>query len=272
MTSVATGATLSWKPFSRAVARASQVNVLAHSPEWFSFLNGVTPGCLGWPKPCWDCHVGIAILGNKLYRHIPALPTISNAPRWALTAHLGCIQRYLSPDKLPRARLWWLEISGFPDELQALFWAFFGTFCYLHFSIAISFSPDECLSLVWAIFYQIPSFCHLPYHLIQPRWATSTHLDFFFTLMLHLYLPYNLNQPRWVTSTYLGFLFTQPLPSASCMIPSSLDMPDELQGSLKSIFSSVLWLPLPPPAIVNGNVYFYFIGVYIYKYDKVRPM
>lgn len=35
-----------------------------------------------------------------------------------------------------------------------------------------------------------------PFHFIQPKWATSTHLDKIFTLTLHFYLPYHLNQPR----------------------------------------------------------------------------
>jgi hypothetical protein len=57
-TSVATDAALSRKPFSRAVARGQPSQFLAYSPEWFSFLNGVTPGRPELPKPFFDCHFG----------------------------------------------------------------------------------------------------------------------------------------------------------------------------------------------------------------------
>jgi hypothetical protein len=136
--------------------------------------------------------------------------------------------------------------------------------------------PDERQALVSATFlYQIPPFC-LPFHLIQPRRATSPHpvislqglylhgstspsISFipdelqalvWGFLPLRFYLPYHLRvnqrriQRRRVTNTCLELPFLQSLPFkfTSCTISSSPGIPDELRVFLGAIFSSGLSL------------------------------
>jgi hypothetical protein len=54
--------------------------------------------------------------------------------------------------------------------------------------LTISSSPDELQVLVW-LFFQFRLYLHLSFHVIQPRRATSTRLDFFFHLDTSLLSP-----------------------------------------------------------------------------------
>ena len=73
---------------------------------------------------------------------------------------------------------------------------FASAFTFWVATLLISCSPNELRALVWAIvFLPQPS---LPFHdLIQPRWAMSAHLGYFFTLAFTSTISCSLDEP-WV--------------------------------------------------------------------------
>jgi hypothetical protein len=109
--------------------------------------------------------------------------------------------------------------------------------------ITISSSPDE----LQALGLHLP----LPFHIIQPRRATSTRLDFFFHLDTSLLpplrsLPSQSAQTSDKRSSGISFYSTLRIHSLSpCTISSSPDMPDELQALVWAISYRVPPFGLP---------------------------
>ena len=95
---------------------------------------------------------------------------------------------------------------------------------------------------VW-LFFLLGLYLHLPFHRIQPRWATSTHLDSFFILMLCYLLCCHLIQPRQVQALVWDFFSLDPSILPCVQYPLALICPARLS-----------WCYL---SIVIGNVYFF---------------
>jgi hypothetical protein len=126
-------------------------------------------------------------------------------------------------------------------------------------STSMSSSPDELQVLVWLVF-QLGLNLDLPFHVIQPRRASSTRLDFFFYLNASLLppLPSQSAQTSDKHSSGISFYLILWTPSLS----PSVQYPPAL-----TCLTSYGILPFSPPAIVSSNVYFFYWSLNIYEYD-----
>ena len=106
-------------------------SALAPGPSWsFTANKRLWAAQAIFKSPFW------AKINNGSFLQLPALPTASNASRWAPTAHLEWIKHYLSPDKPPRACLRCSEIWMSGMQFLGYFWyvaLFFAFFCHLQY-------------------------------------------------------------------------------------------------------------------------------------------
>jgi len=122
------------------------------------------------------------------------------------------------------------HLSYSPDEQRVLVWAFFFTSTFTSTALSISTSPDERQALVWAVFSPDPSLS-TPYHILQPRRATSAHL---------------------------GYLFTSAFTSTSLSISTN---PDERQALVWAVFSPDP--SLSPPYKRSLGLSFYLVSPFL---------